>query len=97
MDAWTLLTLITFMTRRETSICKAILDYLHNLDGGQAHELNIHAGASENFMSLIPRSEFDLMFQHCAKQGWLLHVPTRFKGSLWSINDAGEKARQDMI
>jgi hypothetical protein len=84
------------MTKRDLAICKAILDYLHNLDGGQAHELNIHAGACENFMSLIPRSEFDAMFQHCAKQGWLLHVPTRFKGSLWSINEVGEKARQEM-
>jgi hypothetical protein len=84
------------MTKREIAICKAILDYLHDLDGGQAHELNIHAGACENFMALIPRSEFDPMLKHCAKHGWLLHVPTRFKGPLWSISPAGEQARQEM-
>ena len=29
------------MTLREIAICKAILDYLRNLSGRQAHELNI--------------------------------------------------------
>jgi hypothetical protein len=81
---------------RDLAICKAILDYLHDLDGGQAHELNIHAGVCRNTLTLIPKSEFDLMFRHCSKEGWLLHVATRFKGSLWSINAAGEKARQEM-
>jgi hypothetical protein len=84
------------MTRRETAIAKAILDYLHDLDGGQAEEIVIHAAASERFMALIPKTEFDRIFAHCGKEGWLLSVPRRFKGTLWSISDAGEKARQEM-
>lgn len=84
------------MTRRELAICKAILDYLHDLDGDQAQELSIHAGASENFFALIPKTEFDVQFKHCAKEGWLLRVDNKYKGALWSISNSGELARQQM-
>ena len=84
------------MTKRETAIAKAILDYLHDLDGGQAQDIVVHAGACENFMSLIPRSEFDAVFAQCSKEGWLLGVPTRFRGTQWSISAMGEKARMEM-
>lgn len=85
------------MTRRERAICAAILDYLHDLDGGQAEEISIHAGASERFMALIPKTEFDEQFKVCSGSGWLMSVPRRFgKPPLWSISDAGEKARLEM-
>lgn len=84
------------MTHRDLAICKAILDYLHDLDGGQAGEITIHASACERFMAVIPKTEFDAMFKHCQVEGWLFHVPTKFKGSLWSISASGELARQQM-
>jgi len=84
------------MTRRETTIAKAILDFLHDLDYGQAQEIVIHAGACEKFLALIPLSEFESVFQLCAREGWLDAVPRRFKGTLWSISAAGEKARLEM-
>jgi hypothetical protein len=84
------------MTRRETAIAKSILDYLHDLEGGQAQELVIHAGAGERFMALIPKTEFDHIFATCSKEGWLIAVHTRFKCTLWSISPDGEKARIEM-
>lgn len=84
------------MTHRELGICKSILEYLHDLDGGQAHELVLHKGASEHFMAMIPKNEFDTRLEHCASEGWVMCVKTRFKGALWSITPAGEKALVEM-
>lgn len=84
------------MTARETSIAAAILDAMHNYDGGQAHELTIHADATLIFRVEIPRNEFAAVFADLNRRGAFLGVATEFKGTLWSLTPRGEKIRQEM-
>jgi hypothetical protein len=84
------------MTKRHLAISLAILEYLHELDGGQADTLLIHKGASEKFMALIPKNEFDEVFESLNREGCFIGVQTRFKGTKWSLSDKGEQTRQEM-
>jgi len=86
------------MTTREIKITKAILDYLHSLDYGQATELQIHANAfGEAFADPKPSAkELEVALQNCDAEKWITGVPSRFKKMKWSINDAGEAARLEM-
>jgi hypothetical protein len=87
------------MTTRELRITKAILDYLHSLDRGQATDLVIHANAfPETFGYPKPSvAELDFALTHCDTEKWIIGVPARFgKKMKWSINDAGEAARLEM-
>ena len=85
------------MTHRHVAIARCILDALHDLDGGQAHEITIHADASLLFRVIIPKNEFDEVFTELNGMGCFTGVATKFKGTLWSLNAKGEQTRQEMI
>ena len=82
------------MTDREIKISHAILKALHDMDGGQAGEITLHGEATQ----ICPCSvaEFTAALALCDTQGWVTGVKSRFKGKLWSINDAGEGALLQM-
>lgn len=79
------------MTAREIKIAAKILDYLHSLDGGQAHALTIHAEIGG--MPVCGAQEFDDVLAQLDTQKYILGIQSKFKGRLWNITDAGESAR----
>ena len=78
------------MTIKELRISKAILDVLHELDGHQIHELPLHA--ETNLRCPATASEFNGALALCDRSKWITGIHSKFKGTLWSINDAGEAA-----
>lgn len=82
------------MTPRETSIAKQILDYLHEQDGHQVHPLTIHAGIGG--MPTCGTMEFESVMAQLDRSGYTLRLPTKFKGIMINITDAGEAARLQM-
>jgi hypothetical protein len=84
------------MTKRHIAISQAILETFHDLDGGQAHEITIHADACKHFRALIPKNEFDEVFETLNRDGCFIGVATKFKGTLWSLAAKGEQTRQEM-
>jgi hypothetical protein len=87
------------MTTREIKITKAVLDYLHALDYGQATELQIHSNAfGETFGVPKPSAaEVAAALNECDAQKWITGVPSRFGGRMkWNITDAGEAVRLEM-
>jgi hypothetical protein len=79
------------MTAREQHIAKRILDYLHGLDGGQAHALTIHGEIGG--LSCCPTREFDEVLGLIDTKKWISGVGTEFKGVLWNITSLGESKR----
>ena len=82
------------MTARETHLVKRILDALHDLDGGQAHALTLHADIGG--LNACTTAEFDGALALLDRQKYALGLKTKFKGVMWSITDAGEAARLQM-
>lgn len=82
------------MTERESKIAKALLDVLHNLDGAQAGEINLHAEV--NLIVPCGAVEFGAVLKLCADRKWITSIPAKTTGKLkYNINDAGEAARLD--
>jgi hypothetical protein len=88
------------MTSREIKITKAVLDYLHLLEFGQATEVQIHADAfGEKFGTPQPSAgELTAVLNECDAQRWINGVPSKFNKRVmkWNITDAGEAARLEM-
>ena len=84
------------MTKRHIAIAQAILEAFSSYDGGQAHELTVHADACKYFRVMIPKNEFDEVFETLNRRGCFLGVSTEFKGTLWSLTPKGEQIRQEM-
>jgi hypothetical protein len=82
------------MTTHEISIAKLILNYLHELDGGQAHALLIHG--SIGGLGVCTAAEFDAALAELDRRRWVIGVKTKFKGVLWNLSDAGAAARLEM-
>jgi hypothetical protein len=82
------------MTAREIKLAKKILEYLHSLDGGQAHALVIHAEIGG--MSACGSGEFDDVLAELLRRKYADYVQDEFKGALWSITSLGESARRKM-
>jgi len=82
------------MTAREIKLSRKILDYLHALDGGQAHAVTIHAEIGG--LVACSATEFDHLLGQLDQQKYVLFIETKFKGRLWSITDDGEAARLKM-
>jgi hypothetical protein len=86
------------MTHRQIGIAKAILQALHDTDGGQLHEISIHADANLIFRTMIPLPEFKEVFGQLNALGCFIGVPSsKFnKDMLWSLTAKGEQTRQEM-
>lgn len=82
------------MTTHEIKIAKRILDVLHELDGGQAHALTLHAEIGG--LGGCTASAFDATLAELDRRRWVIGVKTKFKGVLWNISDAGEAVRLEM-
>ena len=82
------------MTARETKIAKQVLDYLHSLDGLQAHVLAIHAEIGG--LVACSSAELDIVLGELDKAKYVIGVHSRFKGMQWNISDQGEAARLQM-
>jgi hypothetical protein len=84
----------TIMNTHEIKIAKRILDFLHELDGGQAHALTIHGDIGG--LGLCSAGEFEATLAELDRRKWVIGVTTRFKGVLWNLSDAGAAARLEM-
>jgi hypothetical protein len=82
------------MTAREIKIAKQVLNYLHGLDGGQAHPLTIHAEIGG--MAACSSAEFEEVQGLLLARKYADYVHDEFKGDLWSITSLGESARRKM-
>jgi hypothetical protein len=82
------------MTKSETKLLKAILYVLHEVDGGQLHELPLHAEV--NLLRECTRTEFEAALKIGDTNRWILGIHSKFKGRLWCISDAGEAALLEM-
>jgi hypothetical protein len=87
------------MTKREIKITRAVLDYLHGLDYGQATETVIHVNAFGPDFGPPPPSAAELgaVLRNCDAGHWIAGVPGRFGGRMkWNITDAGEAVRLEL-
>ena len=84
------------MTPREIKIITAILEVAHNLNGGQMTETLLHAEVNLHVTPTAGLHEFEAALEICNSRGWLIGVPSKFKGRKWNISDAGEAARLEM-
>ena len=82
------------MTTHEIKIAKCILDVLHELDGGQAHGLTLHAAIGG--LGRCTASAFDATLAELDRRKFVIGIQTKFKGVLWNLSDAGEAARLEM-
>lgn len=86
------------MTTRETIITKAVLNFLHSLEGGQATEVQIHAAIVNDPKFTEPKpsaAELAAVIANLDAEKFITGVPSRFNQRVmkWNINDAGESAR----
>lgn len=85
------------MTTRELTIIKAVLEYLHSLDGGQADELLIHREVYRATNPPPSAAEMKSVLSQCDQMRWITGVPAKLTRKMkWNINDAGEAALLDM-
>jgi hypothetical protein len=84
------------MTQRQRKLARAALNYLHDLDGGQACDVLVHAGVNEILGEYVPLAEMDEVLELMDRQGWIITVKSKLKGTLRSLSDLGEAARMEM-
>ncbi len=89
------------MTTRELTIIKSLLDELHDQDGRQLGDLQLHAKINDRLeLATLPHAslgEINAAFAQVDARGWVIAVPQKFKrGKLRSISEAGEGARLEM-
>ncbi len=84
------------MTTREIKICNAILDVLHDLDGGQFTELQIHGDLYVRLGKNISLAELDAAIAICNVRRWIVGVPGLAGKMKWNISDRGEAARLEL-
>ena len=84
------------MTHRQRAIMKALLEALHNRDGGQLDEISIHADACLIFREMIPKNEFDEAFATLNRDGCFIGVKLKYNLMMWSLSARGVQAREEM-
>lgn len=85
------------MTRAQTKLAKDLLDELHELDGGQIGDVQLHAALNERSGGkYIPLTEINEVLELCDRNGWIITVRSKFKGSLRSLSDEGQAVRLQM-
>jgi hypothetical protein len=84
------------MTGRELKISQAILDELHDADGGQFIESQLHANATVRIGGEIALNEFNEAFAALNALGCFIGVHRQFKPALWSLSAKGEQIRQEV-
>jgi hypothetical protein len=85
------------MTARELQITKALLNSLHDLDGGQTTEPLLHADVNLRLRHQpASLAEFNAALDGADIRGWVTGVASKFGGRKWNVSDAGEAARLEM-
>jgi hypothetical protein len=83
------------MTSREIKIVKAVLGVLHDADGMQLTEIQIHAEiGGTGFCSV---AELAAALALCDTRKWITGVAGTFGKKKWNINDRGEAARLELM
>lgn len=83
------------MNKRQIQLAKALLTVLNDADG-QMIEAIIHAEVNMVVGDHVQLAELNAIIAQCDTQGWLTGIPSRFRGKLWNINDAGRAALLEM-
>ena len=84
------------MTTREIKICKAILDALHDLEGGQYTELQIHGDLYVRLGKDCSLGELEAGIAICNVRKWIIGAPGVAGKMKWNIRDRGETARLEL-
>jgi hypothetical protein len=83
------------MTTREAKLCKAILDELHDLDGGQYTELQIHGAVFTQGLK-FSLGELEGAIAICNVRRWIVGAPGVAGKMKWNISDRGATARLEL-
>jgi hypothetical protein len=85
------------MTNRERPIVRAILEFLHLMDGAQVTDQLLHAEVNLRVSPTATLTEFNGAMGVCDGSGWIMGIVGRYgRGRLWCITDAGEVAWAEM-
>ncbi|MDE2104760.1 MAG: hypothetical protein KGL39_46415 [Patescibacteria group bacterium] len=88
------------MTQREQLICRRALDALHDLDGGQFEEVQLHGDVNVRLENggrgAASLAEIRAAIALCDARGWINGVAGKPGRMKWSITDRGEAARLEL-
>jgi hypothetical protein len=84
------------MTTREAKLCKAILDALHDLDGGQYTDIQIHGDLFLRGLK-FSLAELEGAIAICSVRKWIIGAPGVAGKMKWNISDRGETARLELV
>lgn len=85
------------MNSTEIRRIKALLDVLHDEDGHQLGEVQLHLLVNERAHEVMSLIEFNAVLAVADTRGWVVAVPQKFKrGKLRCSSEAGEAARLEM-
>jgi hypothetical protein len=82
------------MNSTEIRRIKALLDALHDEDGHQLGEVQLHVAVNKRCLETLSLPEFNALLAVVDMSGWVIAVPQKFKrGKLRCSSEAGEAAR----
>lgn len=85
------------MNSRDRQILKALLDVLHQMDGGQLVESVLHAEVNLRISPNATLGEFESARDVADQRGFINGVTPRLGGGRkWNITDAGTAARSEL-
>jgi len=89
------------MTTRERNIIRALLDVLHDADGHQYSDTQLHQALNVRLVHCthVPATltEYAAAVGVADGRGWLTGIVSTTSGlRKWSINDQGQAARADL-
>lgn len=89
------------MTRRERDIIRAALDVLHERDGHQLSDEQLHCATNGRLVSCgkvgATLTEFTGATALADSRGWLTGIVSATSGvRKWSLSDLGDAARHDL-
>lgn len=86
------------MSARQRQIVKAVLEVLNLMDGALLNEVILHAEVNLRVTPNATLAEFGDAMRTCDLHGWLTGVSPKHGGArLWTISDAGQVARMEML
>jgi hypothetical protein len=84
------------MTKAQRQITRALLETLHDLDGGQAQDAIVHQGVRQIVGQYVPLAEFNDALEFADRNGWIITIRSPLNGTLRKLSDAGAAARLEM-
>ena len=84
------------MLDRQKNIIRALLQSLHEVDGGPVAETILHAAVNVKVQPAAMLSEFEEALCFCETSRWLTGIRGKLGTDKWSLTDAGEVARREI-